>query len=284
MTIYRVQHKKDYTVVNNFICKDNRLSWKAKGIWLYAFSRPDDWVFNLTDLIRQSTDGRESVTSGLKELEESGYLHRDQKRSNGQFSNAEWVFYETPEELKKSVPQTENPSSANQGTGNQPLLSTEKQPSTEKQQQQGAAAAVFSEKTSEKTKVYPVLDAVDIPIHDKEEITRDYTEQDVAHAVEYSLQPGRIIKTCLAATIKWACKIKPALTQSKEDIEKSNKSYAKKYDGKRSGLCEVVACNKYVEIVTSVASNPYVFGYHEAGFMEKFKDALTKCKFTILEE
>ena len=68
MAIYRVEHKKDYTVVKNFICKDKRLSWKAKGIWLYAFSRPDDWQFNLSDLINQSTDAKDSVTTCLKEL------------------------------------------------------------------------------------------------------------------------------------------------------------------------------------------------------------------------
>lgn len=286
MTIYRVQHKRGYTTVNNFICKDKRLSWKAKGIWLYAFSRPDDWEFNQADLINQATDGREAVRSGLSELEEAGYLHREQKRANGQFSNAEWIFYETPELLNKCVPNTENLTTVNQITENRPLLSTEKTLSTEKQQQE-PAAAVFSSKDSQekaKTKIYPALDPVDIPIHDKEEITRDYSESDVIHGVTYSLQPGRIIKTCLAATIKWACKIKPELTQSKEDIEQSNKDYAKKYDGKKSGSCEVVVCNKYVEIITSVSSNPYCFGYHEAGFMDKFKDALRKCKFTILEE
>ena len=71
MTIYRVQHQKNYTCVNNFICKDNRISWKAKGIWLYAFSRPDDWEFHLNDLINHSTDGRDSVRVGLKELEDA---------------------------------------------------------------------------------------------------------------------------------------------------------------------------------------------------------------------
>lgn len=127
MTIFRVEHRNNYTVVNNFICKDNRLSWKAKGIWLYAFSRPNDWEFNLTDLINQSTDGRESVSSGLKELEQAGYLQRQQKREDGKFSKADWVFYETPQELKKCLPNTENPFAVNPPSGNQPLLSTDQQ-------------------------------------------------------------------------------------------------------------------------------------------------------------
>ncbi len=145
MTIFRTEHKRNYTVVNNFICKDKRISWKAKGIWLYAFSRPDDWEFNLHDLINQSADGRESVQSGLKELENAGYLHRCQKRDKGQFSKAEWVFYETPQEIKISITETgnptaANPSSANPFTENPPLLSTdslspEATPIMEQQQQ-----------------------------------------------------------------------------------------------------------------------------------------------------
>jgi len=132
MTVFRVKHQKNYTVINNFICTDNRLSWKAKGIWLYAFYRPDDWIFHMSDLMNQSTDGRESVRSGLKELEEYGYLHREQcKDINGKYDHAEWSFYETPQELKKLVPQTGNTFTEKSTTENHPLLSTEEKLSTE---------------------------------------------------------------------------------------------------------------------------------------------------------
>lgn len=131
MTLFRVNHSKNYTVINNTICTDKRLSWKAKGIWLYAFSRPDDWVFHLNDLINQSTDGKESVRSGIKELEKAGYLRRSQKRTDGKFGQADWDFNETPQEtLKEKVPKSGNPSTAKTTTGNQPLLSTESKLST----------------------------------------------------------------------------------------------------------------------------------------------------------
>lgn len=131
MSIIRTEHKKNYTVVNNFICTDNRLSFKAKGIWLYAFSRPDDWEFHINDLINQSTDGREAVRSGLKELEEFGYLIRNiSKNEYGQFQKADWILIEKPIIKEKS---TENvkPVSGLPDTENHPLLSTEKV-STEK--------------------------------------------------------------------------------------------------------------------------------------------------------
>jgi hypothetical protein len=127
MTLCRTIHKENYSTVNNTIIKDNRLSWKAKGIWLYAFSRPDDWIFYVADIIKQSTDGRDAVKAGLKELEEAGYLLKYQKKNkDGTWGEMEWIFYETPEELKKSLPQTENPLAVNR-----PLLSTDNKISTE---------------------------------------------------------------------------------------------------------------------------------------------------------
>ena len=98
MGICRTIHNKEnpYVQVNKTIVTDNRLSWKAKGLWLYAFSRPDDWKFFESDLVKQSTDGRDSVANGLKELEKVGYLHRHQLRENGLFKGKEWWFFETP--------------------------------------------------------------------------------------------------------------------------------------------------------------------------------------------
>lgn len=131
MTFFRVEHNKNYTVVNNTICNDTRLSWKAKGLWLYAFSRPNDWKFHLSHLIDQATDGRDAVKAGLRELENCGYLVREKTRKEGKFSKADWVFYETPQELKKCSPRTGFPSPVFPSPENPPLTSTEEQPSTE---------------------------------------------------------------------------------------------------------------------------------------------------------
>lgn len=124
--ICRTAHNKNYTIVNNTICKDNRLSWKAKGIWLYAFSRPDDWTFNVEDLINQSTDGKDSLRSGLQELQKCGYLKRERIRNpDGTMSGSDWVFYEIPQ------PKSENPTLDNPTQEEPPLLSTEALANTE---------------------------------------------------------------------------------------------------------------------------------------------------------
>jgi len=55
------------------IMTDNRLSWKAKGIFLYAtyFINED---FITCQLFDKSVDDKNSVYEGLKELETFGYI------------------------------------------------------------------------------------------------------------------------------------------------------------------------------------------------------------------
>ena len=90
---------------------DSKLSWKAKGILLYAFSRPVDWQFYKHEMISHASDGDKSFQSGIKELEKVGYLHRIRKndKTTGQLKGWEWHFFEKPlskEDFKNFLPQS----------------------------------------------------------------------------------------------------------------------------------------------------------------------------------
>ena len=165
MTLCRVKHDKNnpYLTINTTIVSDERISWKAKGLWLYAFSRPNDWQFYVSDLIKRSIDGKESVKSGLKELEKYGYLHRKVAQGkDGKIEGYEWVFLELPEpkeetdkEFKKCYRKTGFPSDGKTGcrkkpsAGNQPLLSNDSLDSNKRKEKKGAAAAGALSPTAE---------------------------------------------------------------------------------------------------------------------------------------
>lgn len=140
MSLYRVVHDKEnpYLTVNTTIATDTRLSWKAKGIWFYAFSRKDDWQFYEADLVKRSSDSVASLRSGLKELEDKGYLFRPDQRKNkkGKFIKREWYFFETPksqEEIKIILPQcgfpTTGKSSAEKSSAENRTLLNNEEPS-----------------------------------------------------------------------------------------------------------------------------------------------------------
>lgn len=99
MTLIHVQRMEDpFVRFNKAIVYDKRISWKAKGILSYAFSRPDNWSFYKSEMMEHATDGRESLESGLKELRLCGYLHTLVKRNHetGKLEGQEWYFFEKP--------------------------------------------------------------------------------------------------------------------------------------------------------------------------------------------
>ena len=77
---------------------DNNISWKAKGILSYLLSKPDGWITYLVDIEKQSTDGRDSVSAGIKELEKTGYIKRKRIREKGKFKGWEYHVYEYPQQ------------------------------------------------------------------------------------------------------------------------------------------------------------------------------------------
>tara|TARA_R110000868_G_scaffold182762_3_gene423820 strand:+ start:206 stop:1090 length:885 start_codon:yes stop_codon:yes gene_type:complete len=87
------------------IAVDARLSWKAKGILTYAFSRPNNWKFYKSEILKHSSDGESALDSGLKELENAGYLYRVTNHDkSGRLQGWDWHFFEEPmdpEEFKK---------------------------------------------------------------------------------------------------------------------------------------------------------------------------------------
>lgn len=100
MTIIRVSHQKNYTCISNQSIRDNRLSFKARGLHHLLLSYPDGWVINRDHLSSDeisTKDGRTAVASALLELEELGYLVRTRTRNeNGQITGWESILYEIP--------------------------------------------------------------------------------------------------------------------------------------------------------------------------------------------
>lgn len=135
-TITRRKYDRDFTIVSNDFLKDARLSWKAKGIIAYVAMLPDDWVLNMRDLTNRATDGRDSLYSGIKELEKYGYCAKVMQRNpDGTIAGYAYeicdksVFQPFTENPVTDVPQPENPCTVKPdtdkpGTENPTLINT----------------------------------------------------------------------------------------------------------------------------------------------------------------
>lgn len=128
MAIIRSKRSKNFSIIDNDILDDERLSFKARGLLSYMLSKPDDWRFYATELAKHSQkDGRDSIGGALKEMEKFGYLKRTQKRSlNGRFGDQDWLLLDTPAfSPQTGFPETVFPETVFPETENPQLLSTD---------------------------------------------------------------------------------------------------------------------------------------------------------------
>lgn len=87
----------NYFIASKYYVEDETLSWKAKGLMSYLFSKPDDWKIYQSQLEKISTDGRISVRSIINELMEKGYMARvPSRKNNGDFNGYEYTLHEKP--------------------------------------------------------------------------------------------------------------------------------------------------------------------------------------------
>ena len=108
--------KNRYATIPNHVLNDPKLSFKAKGLFGYLQSKPDEWKFSATRITSQTKDGLDAVRAGLKELENAGFLKRTAtKNSKGQYDGYDYILLENPS--------SENPSSGSPSSENSVTLS-----------------------------------------------------------------------------------------------------------------------------------------------------------------
>ena len=96
MAVLRKRKKNNYTVIDNDIFKNRKMSLKAKGLLCLMLSLPDDWEYSLEGLTVLSDDGRTAVSNALKELENLQYFKRQRIYENGRVCGVEYIISEEP--------------------------------------------------------------------------------------------------------------------------------------------------------------------------------------------
>lgn len=87
----KLKHRNPFTAVPNALLNDSELSFKAKGIYSYLYSKPDGWVFYNDAILKETTDGLNSFQSGIKELIKANWLTKRQVvLENGRFGGIEF--------------------------------------------------------------------------------------------------------------------------------------------------------------------------------------------------
>lgn len=81
-------------------CMDNKnLTWTAKGIHAYLFSRANRSI-NFEDLKNRTTINMKEIESAIKELIKHNYLYKITQLNDGIISKEGYVIFDTPKDKK----------------------------------------------------------------------------------------------------------------------------------------------------------------------------------------
>lgn len=131
--IHRTPITKDFTVLPNAVLRDTSLSFKARGILTLMLSMPEDWVTYQTWIENQGKEGVEAIRSGIKELEEHGYLRREIIRNRGCAAGMSWQWTDSPESGK--------PGSGKPGSGKPVSTKNSPEPKSKESKESGVCSA-----------------------------------------------------------------------------------------------------------------------------------------------
>ena len=96
-----------FSIIPNTYLRDERVSLKARGLMTTMLYLPDSWDFSVAGLTKLIPDGEASIKTSMKELEQCGYIVKEQIRgSNGKFGRFIYHVIVEPESAKAYIQPT----------------------------------------------------------------------------------------------------------------------------------------------------------------------------------
>ena len=107
--------QKNFTIADNRIMQNNRLSFEARGLYFYMLSLPDGWEFSEARIAKNGGIGLDKCKRILKELFEIGLVKREFTHNEKGYKKAIYTLFDfsTMENTTAENPSAENPMKEN---------------------------------------------------------------------------------------------------------------------------------------------------------------------------
>lgn len=106
----KITIRSKFGVIPNDLLNNINVTLKAKGLYAFIQSKPDNWDFSVERLASQLKESIDSVRTGLIELEGAGYLQRVRGKDEKGFFCVDYILHS---ESILENPYMENPTSEN---------------------------------------------------------------------------------------------------------------------------------------------------------------------------
>jgi hypothetical protein len=88
--------KDNFTIIPNDIIRNKNISDRARFIFCYMASMPDDWKFYQGVMAKELGYTKDTLRKYIEELLETGYLNREQRREVGKFDSYDYTLNFSP--------------------------------------------------------------------------------------------------------------------------------------------------------------------------------------------
>lgn len=70
----KIRKRGSYTALGNEIINDSRLNLRSLGLFMFMWSKPDNWNFTLNSIAKARNVGRDQIRAAMLELIKYGYV------------------------------------------------------------------------------------------------------------------------------------------------------------------------------------------------------------------
>lgn len=297
MAVVHAVHNREnpYVMINRQLIDDDDISSDAFRLIMRCLSRPVDWKFRITELCNLMKMTKKKIYELINELIEKGYALKYEfydRDDNGKFigSGVEYIFFEfkpTHQEKKKYLDKFKKffrCSHLRTHPFRKHILNTDNVLNTKEEQQQQPIkeprivdpkpVVVYQQK------IYQCLEKEDFPLEEKIFLTKKYTEEEVNLALKFA-DCQKEYKSCRIACVKWACREKPKITETSEEIFEKNKVLAKNLENNLENSLHkkgytVAASKDCISFYSGANHGGYHVTYGTKNFKDQVKEILRK--------
>jgi hypothetical protein len=97
IVIHRSHHTHQYVVVPNAIARNDRLSFRARGLLVMLLSLPPDWHVTADMLAEDNPDSRTAIRAAMTELRDTGYVLLITQRGTDGRTRRHLEVFDTPQ-------------------------------------------------------------------------------------------------------------------------------------------------------------------------------------------
>ena len=88
--------KDNFTIIPNDIIRNKKLSDRARFLFCYMASMPDEWKFYQGVMAKELGYTKDTLRKYIEELLQTGYLNREQRRETGKFDSYDYTLNFSP--------------------------------------------------------------------------------------------------------------------------------------------------------------------------------------------